>query len=184
VFAKSPPQLPDEDIVFEMQQRIAERTGRAGYGNYEISAYAQPGQSCVHNLNYWMFGDYLGVGAGAHSKLTLADGIVRQERFSRPESYLNGAGERRFVSREHTVPAGELPFEFMLNALRLTQGVPAALFTERTGLPLGAIARPLAEAEARGLIQADPTSIRATPLGLRFLNDLQALFLPKHKALS
>jgi len=179
VFAKFPPPLPDEDLAFEMQQRLQERASRAGFGHYEVSAYAQPGQTCVHNLNYWTFGDYLGIGAGAHSKLTGADGVVRQERFSRPESYLNAAGARRFISREHRVPASELPFEFMLNALRLTEGVPAALFAERTGLGLSAISRPLDAAEARGLMEADPTRIRATPLGLRFLNDLQSLFLPE-----
>ncbi len=179
VFAKFPPPLPDEDLAFEMQQRLQERASRAGFGHYEVSAYAQPGQTCVHNLNYWTFGDYLGIGAGAHSKLTGADGVVRQERFSRPESYLNGAGARRFISREHRVQASELPFEFMLNALRLTEGVPAALFAERTGLGLSAISRPLDAAEARGLMEADPTRIRATPLGLRFLNDLQSLFLPE-----
>ena len=179
VFAKFPPPLPDEDLVFEMQQRLQHLTGLAGYRHYEVSAYAQPGQTCVHNLNYWTFGDYLGIGAGAHSKLTLADGVLRQERFSRPESYLERAAERRFVSREHTVAIGELPFEFMLNALRLTEGVPAALFAERTGLPVSAISKVLGAAETRGLLEADPTRIRPTPLGLRFLNDLQALFLPK-----
>ena len=177
VFAKFPPQLPGEDLAFEIQQQLQDRAGQAGYRHYEVSAYAQPGQTCAHNLNYWTFGDYLGVGAGAHSKLTLADGVVRQERFSRPESYLENAGRRRFISREHTVAAGELPFEFMLNALRLTEGVPAPLFVERTGLPLGAISGTLSIAEARGLLEPDPTRIRSTPLGLRFLNDLQALFL-------
>ncbi len=179
VFAKFPPQLPDEDVAFEIQQRLQDLTGLAGYRHYEVSAYAQPGQTCVHNLNYWTFGDYLGIGAGAHSKLTLADGVVRQERYSRPESYLEGSAERRFVSRQHTVAIGELPFEFMLNALRLTEGVPAALFVERTGVPLTAISRVLGAAEARGLLQADPTRICPTPLGLRFLNDLQSLFLPQ-----
>jgi putative oxygen-independent coproporphyrinogen III oxidase len=179
VFAKFPPELPDEDLAFEMQQRLQQLTGSAGYRNYEVSAYAQPGHTCVHNLNYWTFGDYLGIGAGAHSKLTLADGIVRQERFSRPESYLERALERRFVSREHTVAIGDLPFEFMLNALRLTEGVPAALFAERSGLPLSAISKVLGVAEARGLLEPDPTRIRPTPLGLRFLNDLQSLFLPE-----
>src|SRR2546428_1769516 len=115
VFAKFPPPLPDEDLAFEMQQRLQERASRAGFGHYEVSAYAQPGHTCVHNLNYWTFGDYLGIGAGAHTKLTLADGIVRQERFSRPESYLDHAAERRFVSGQHTVAFGELPCEFMLN---------------------------------------------------------------------
>ena len=181
VFAKFPPQLPGEDLAFEIQQRLQDRAGEAGYQHYEVSAYAQPGQTCAHNLNYWTFGDYLGVGAGAHSKLTLANGVVRQERFSRPESYLENASRQRFISREHTVPVGELPFEFMLNALRLTEGVPAALFAERTGLPVGAISSTLSAAEARGLLEPDPTRIRATPLGLRFLNDLQSIFLPKPK---
>jgi oxygen-independent coproporphyrinogen-3 oxidase len=133
----------------------------------------------VHNVNYWTFGDYLGIGAGAHSKLTLPDAIVRQERFSRPESYLQKAGERRFVSRQVTVAATELPFEFMLNALRLTEGVPAAVFTERTGLAPNAVSHTLAAAEARGLVVPDPTRIAPSPLGLRFLNDLQASFLPR-----
>jgi putative oxygen-independent coproporphyrinogen III oxidase len=177
VFAKFPPELPDEDLAFEIQQRLEQMTGQAGYQHYEVSAYAQPGRTCVHNLNYWTFGDYLGIGAGAHSKLTLREGVLRQERFSRPESYLDHAADRCFVSREHSVPVGELPFEFMLNALRLTEGVPAALFAERTGLPLGAIARRLGQAEARGLLEPDPTRIRPTVLGLRFLNDLQSLFL-------
>ena len=179
VFAKFPPQLPDEDAAFEMQQRLQELTSLAGYRHYEVSAFARPGHTCVHNLNYWTFGDYLGIGAGAHSKLTLAHGVVRQERFSRPESYLERAAERSFVSREHTVAIGELPFEFMLNALRLTEGVPAALFAERTGVPLSAISKVLTAGEARGLLEPDPTRIRATPLGLRFLNDLQSLFLPE-----
>jgi oxygen-independent coproporphyrinogen-3 oxidase len=177
VFAKFPPQLPDEDAAFEMQQCLEQLTGEAGYQHYEVSAYAQLGRTCVHNLNYWTFGDYLGIGAGAHSKLTLRDGVVRQERFSRPESYLDCMAERHFVSREHKVPVEELPFEFMLNALRLTQGVPASLFAERTGLPLSAVSRCLDQAETRGLLDSDPTRIRPTALGLRFLNDLQALFL-------
>src|SRR6267154_3060736 len=177
VFAKYPPVLPDEDSAFEMQQRLEQCTDGAGYRHYEVSAYARPGHTCLHNLNYWTYGDYLGIGAGAHSKLTLAHGIVRQERFQSPESYLSHAAERQFTSREYTVPAGELPFEFMLNALRLTEGVPAALFSERTGLQIGAISRLMALAEARGLMQRDPTRICATPLGQRFLNDLQSLFL-------
>jgi len=178
VFAKFPPQLPDEDVAFEMQQRLQQMTDRAGYRHYEVSAYAQPGRSCMHNLNYWTFGDYLGIGAGAHSKLTLADGVARQERFSQPESYLHNAAERRFVSRSHVVSAAELPFEFMLNALRLTDGVPASLFAERTGLPLAAVSRALGAAVGRGLLDPDPGRICPTALGLRFLNDLQSLFLP------
>jgi putative oxygen-independent coproporphyrinogen III oxidase len=182
VFAKFPPVLPDEDVVFEMQQRLQDCARSAGYSNYEVSAFAQPGHRCVHNLNYWTFGDYLGIGAGAHSKLTLSNGIIRQERFHSPESYLQHAGQGRFVSREHAVSLAELPFEFMLNALRLTEGVPASLFNERTGLPLHAVSGPLAAAEARGLVVPDPTRICATPLGLRFLNDLQSVFLREHVA--
>jgi len=181
VFAKFPPQLPDEELAFEMQQRLELLADGAGYRHYEVSAYAQPGHACVHNLNYWTFGDYLGIGAGAHTKLTLADRVIRQERFSRPESYLSHTAERRFVSRDYAVPVGELPFEFMLNALRLTEGVPATLFAERSGLPLSAISRVLSRAEARGLLEPDPTRIRATPLGLRFLNDLQSLFLAQSR---
>jgi putative oxygen-independent coproporphyrinogen III oxidase len=184
VFAKFPPSLPDEDVAFEIQQRLLEATARAGYRHYEISAYAQPGQACIHNLNYWTFGDYLGIGAGAHSKLTLAEGIVRQERLQNPESYLQACSEGRFISREVTVPPSELPFEFMLNALRLVDGVPATLFAERTGLPVSAIFRTLDAAERRGLLVKDPARIGATELGLRFLNDLQAMFLagqPRHR---
>jgi len=177
VFARFPPQLPDEDVAFRIQQELNDCLSVAGYQHYEISAYARPANRCVHNQNYWMFGDYLGIGAGAHSKLTLAHGIVRQERFSRPESYLERAAAHGFISREVTVPAEELPFEFMLNALRLTEGVPAALFAERTGLPLAVLSERLGAAEARGLLVADPTRIRATELGSRFLNDLQAMFL-------
>lgn len=177
VFAKFPPPLPDEDLAFEIQRRLLEAAAAAGYRHYEISAHAQPGQACIHNLNYWTFGDYLGIGAGAHSKLTLAEGVVRQERFQNPESYLQACSKRCFISREVTVPPGELPFEFMLNALRLIDGVPATLFAERTGLPVSAISRTLDAAERRGLLVKDPARIGATELGLRFLNDLQAMFL-------
>ena len=177
VFAKFPPSLPDEDTAFEIEQQLQQCTGAAGYRHYEVSAYAKPGHACVHNMNYWTYGDYLGIGAGAHSKITLASGIVRQERFHSPESYLTHASQGRFTSREQVVPRREVPFEFMLNALRLTDGVPAALFSERTGLPIGAIAHAMAQAGARGLMQPDPTQICATPLGQRFLNDLQSLFL-------
>ena len=177
VFARFPPALPAEDLAFEIQQGVLALAAEAGYDRYEVSAFARPGSRCIHNLNYWTFGDYLGIGAGAHSKLTLGDGIVREERYSRPESYLQNAGERRFVSRRHVVSTADLPFEFMLNALRLTEGVPAPLFAEHTGLPLAAASQALNAAVARGLLDPDPTRIRPTDLGLRFLNDLQALFL-------
>jgi len=179
VFAKFPPQLPDEDTAFLMQEGLQRLAADCGYRHYEVSAYARSGRQCVHNMNYWTFGDYLGIGAGAHSKLTLAEGIARQERFSSPESYLGNATEGRFVSRQYTVATRDLPFEFMLNALRLIDGVPAPLFVERTGLPPDAISRARDSAERRGLLEPDPTRICATSLGLRFLNDLQALFLPE-----
>jgi len=178
VFAKFPPQLPDEDLVIDIQEQLEARVAAAGYQQYEVSAFARQGQRCLHNLNYWSFGDYLGIGAGAHSKLTLPQGVVRQERFQAPESYLANARQGRFLSREAVVGADELPFEFMLNALRLKQGVAASLFSERTGLPLSSIAGPIGRAEARGLMQAHPGRIGATALGLRFLNDLQSMFLP------
>jgi putative oxygen-independent coproporphyrinogen III oxidase len=177
VFAKFPPALPDEDAAWAMQQRLEELAAQAGLEHYEISAFARPGQRCTHNVNYWTFGDYLGIGAGAHSKLTLQGRTVRQERFSAPESYLQNGRAGRFVSREWRVTEAQLPFEFMLNALRLKEGVPAALFVERTGLPPGAIGPVLERARARGLVLDDPTRICPTPLGHRFLNDLQALFL-------
>lgn len=178
VFAKFPPVLPGEDEVERMQQLLGERAAAAGYEHYEISAFARPGQRCRHNLNYWTFGDYLGIGAGAHSKLTRHDAIVRQERYHSPESYLENASRGTFCSREWAVGDESLPFEFMLNALRLCNGVPAALFGERTGLPSQALAAPMRKAQERGLVVEDPTRIAATPLGLRFLNDLQAMFLP------
>jgi putative oxygen-independent coproporphyrinogen III oxidase len=178
VFAKFPPVLPGEDEVERMQALLEQRAGAAGFEHYEISAFARPGQRCRHNLNYWTFGDYLGIGAGAHSKLTLRGAIVRQERFQSPESYLDNAGRGAFASREWTVGAELLPFEFMLNALRLRAGVPAALFGERTGLSTQALTAAMQRAQARGLVVEDPTRICATALGLRFLNDLQAIFLP------
>jgi oxygen-independent coproporphyrinogen-3 oxidase len=177
VFAKFPPALPHEDRVAEMQQGLEDLAGAAGYQHYEISAFARPGQRCVHNLNYWTFGDYLGIGAGAHGKLTSRQAIVRQERFQAPASYLQNARQGRFISREWSVTADQRPFEFMLNALRLKKGVPASLFTERTGLPSMSIANAMARAEARKLMEPDPARICPTPLGHRFLNDLQTLFL-------
>ena len=180
VFAKFPPQLPDEDTAFLIQEALQRRAGNCGYRHYEVSAYARSGRECVHNMNYWTFGDYLGIGAGAHTKLTLAEGITRQERYSKPESYLGNAAEGRFVSRQYIVSVFDLPFEFMLNALRLSDGVPASLFVERTGLPPDAVSRARDLAERRGLLEADPTRICATSRGLRFLNDLQAMFLPEH----
>jgi oxygen-independent coproporphyrinogen-3 oxidase len=178
VFAKYPPALPDDDAVAEMQEWIEQRMIAAGYRHYEVSAYARAGRECRHNLNYWRFGDYLGVGAGAHSKISFPHRVLRQVRFRQPASYLERADRGEFLAESFEVNRSELPFEFMLNALRIAEGVPARLFTERTGLPASAIERPLVEAERRGLVARDHLRIRPTALGCRFLTDLQALFLP------
>ena len=178
LFASRPPAgLPDEDTAAEMQAWIEQATAAAGLHRYEVSAYARVGHRARHNLNYWTFGDYLGVGAGAHSKLSFADRIVRQARLRHPRRYMDGALAGAAIEEERTLDAGDLPFEFMLNALRLVEGVPVARFAERTGMTLAAIARPIRMAAERGLLDPEPSALRPTPLGLRFLNDLQQLFL-------
>ncbi|HLT25826.1 MAG TPA: radical SAM family heme chaperone HemW [Zeimonas sp.] len=179
-FAMRPPVLPDDDTASEMQALIEDATQRAGLGHYEVSAYARPLHRCAHNLNYWQFGDYLGLGAGAHGKLSFHDRIVREARVRNPREYMRAAlGEtpQGPLASSHAVPARELPFEFALNALRLADGVPVAWFVERTGLPTTAIAATVERAVRRGLLEDDPTRLRATPLGARFLNDLQEMFL-------
>ena len=178
LFAKHPPEVPHDDLAFEMLDRVVQRTGEAGLERYEVSAYARAGHRCVHNLNYWEFGDYLGLGAGAHSKLSFAHRIVRQTRFREPARYMAEAAEGRAISQDIEVSRSELPFEFMLNALRLRDGFELSRFVERTGLPIGAIERPLAEAERKGLVERDLHRVRPTRHGFDFLNDLQALFLP------
>ncbi len=177
LFAKFPPALPDDDQSADMQDWIHERTSGAGYGRYEVSAYAQPGRQCRHNLNYWRFGDYLGIGAGAHTKLSFPNRIVRQARYKHPATFIEQARAATPVQEEHEVSAHDLPFEFMLNALRLVEGFPVHRFIERTGLPITTIEPALQEAERRGLITRDYEKIAPTELGQRFLNDLQALFL-------
>ena len=178
VFAKYPPALPDEDLAWSMLDHITEHTAAAGMGRYEVSAYARPGHECTHNLNYWQFGDYLGVGAGAHGKLSFAHRIVRQTRWRDPRSYLEKALTGQAVASSEDVALAELPFEFMLNALRLAQGFTLAQFSERTGLPVSAIQRPLEEAERRGLVARDLHRVWPTPRGFDFLSDLQEMFLP------
>jgi putative oxygen-independent coproporphyrinogen III oxidase len=178
-FARQPPALPDDDLAFEMLDRISERSAAAGLDRYEVSAYAMPGHRCRHNLNYWQFGDYLGLGAGAHSKLSFAHRVVRQTRWREPARYMSGALAGAAISGDRELKRDELAFEFMLNALRLREGFEIARFAERTGLPLGAIEKPLGEAERKGLIERDLQRIRPTPRGFDFLNDLQALFLPE-----
>jgi putative oxygen-independent coproporphyrinogen III oxidase len=177
LFAKFPPALPDDDASADMQDWIHERTVAAGYERYEVSAYAKPHRQCKHNLNYWRFGDYLGIGAGAHTKLSFPNRIVRQARYKHPATFIEEARAGSPVQEEHEVGARDLPFEFMLNALRLAEGFPVHRFIERTGLPMTSIEPALQEAERRGLIARDYEKIAPTPLGQRFLNDLQALFL-------
>ncbi len=177
VFAKYPPPLPDEDTAAAMQDWLEQRTADAGYRRYEVSAYAVAGRECRHNLNYWMFGDYLGIGAGAHSKISFPHRIVRQVRFRQPSTYLERAARNEFLAESHEVSRADLPFEFMLNALRLIDGVPSNSFFERTGVPLGSVEAELNEAERRGLLTRDYRSLSPTALGLRFLTDLQTLFL-------
>jgi oxygen-independent coproporphyrinogen-3 oxidase len=177
LFHRYPPPLPDDETAADIEDAIHAKLCAAGYRNYETSAYARPGRECRHNLNYWRFGDYLGIGAGAHSKLSFADRIVRQVRYKQPKQYMDEVDAGTPMLEESTVPRGDVGFEFMLNALRLTEGVPKTLFAERTGHPLALIQRELALAEARGLIERDPMAIRPTALGRRFLNDLQQIFL-------
>ena len=176
-FAKFPPALPDEDSAYDMLDRITAMTGDAGLQRYEVSAYARAGHRCRHNLNYWQFGDYLGIGAGAHSKLSFGHRVLRQVRHRDPRLYMDRtlAGESLASSTE--VPRADLPFEFMLNALRLREGFALAQFQERTGLPLSAIEAPLAQAEAQGFLSRSLHTVTPTARGFDFLNDLQSLFL-------
>ena len=176
-FAKFPPLVPDDDLASDMMDLITDMTGSAGLQRYEVSAYARTGHPCVHNLNYWQFGDYLGIGAGAHSKLSFAHRIVRQVRFREPKLYMDKALAGGCIAQDDEVSRAELPFEFMLNALRLKDGFELAQFSERTGLPMTAIQKGLDEAQRKGLIERDLARVKATARGFDFLNDLQALFL-------
>ena len=177
LFAKFPPAIPADDDAYAMLDRITELTGQAGMERYEISAYAQPGHACWHNRNYWQFGDYLGIGAGAHSKLSFAHRVVRQTRFRDPARYMDHALAGHAVAQDEEVRRADLPFEYMLNALRLREGFALQDFTERTGLPVTAIAKALEEAERKGLIERSLAHVRPTERGFDFLSDLQALFL-------
>ncbi|WP_426690218.1 radical SAM family heme chaperone HemW [Rhodanobacter ginsengiterrae] len=178
-FAANPPPLPDDDHAWAMQEACEARLAAAGYGQFEISAYARPERRCVHNLNYWQFGDYLGIGAGAHGKLSnAASGQVHRRWKTRgPRAYMEAAGGAGRVGGDSVVGAGELPFEYMLNALRLIDGVPMAAFTERTGLPPERIAAAIASARQRGWLHDEPTRLHTTALGQRFLNDVISSFL-------
>jgi len=203
-FYRYPPALPDDDATAAMQEGIEARLAAAGYDHYETSAFAKsvtrritaPGRRewksslvtarsarCAHNMNYWTFGDYLGIGAGAHGKISFPDRISREMRVKHPERYLEAAERGSPVQEEHAVGADAVGFEFMMNTLRLTDGFPARLFEERAGLPLTAVLGGLDEAERRGLIERDHARIAPTPLGRRFLNDLLQIFLIKEASL-
>ena len=181
LFASRPPPLPDEDSAWDMQEAGQRALADAGYAQYEVSAYARDGQRCAHNLNYWRFGDYLGIGAGAHGKLSdaTAGTITRTTKVMLPRGYLERATRGTAFGKREAVAREQLPFEFMLNALRLDEGVGIRVFEERTGLDRSSIANPLGAARARGWLAADPERLHPTETGRRFLNDLIGSFLPE-----
>lgn len=177
-FHRLPPALPGETVLAEIEAEYQERLAQGGYRRYETSAYARTGSECRHNLNYWRFGDYLGIGPGAHSKLSFPDRVLRQVRHKHPRDYLASAESGTPVQAEQEVAVADLPFEFMMNALRLTEGFPASLFEERTGLPITAVRDQLDMAAGKGLLERDGIRIAPTERGRRFLNDLLQIFLP------
>lgn len=178
-FAKHPPtQLPEDDLAYDMLDALTAATGAHGLQRYEVSAYARAGQQCVHNTNYWQFGDYLGIGAGAHSKISFAQRITRQVRLRDPQRYMEAALAGRPLASDTDVRRKELPFEFMLNALRLRGGFALQDYTARTGLPLSTVAAALEQAQQQGLIMREADWVQPTERGFDFLSDLQALFLP------
>jgi oxygen-independent coproporphyrinogen-3 oxidase len=177
-FWSKPPALPEHDVAADMQLAAEESLRAAGFEHYETSAFARPGRRCRHNLNYWQFGDYLGIGAGAHGKLSFPDRVTRHARAKQPNEYMKPDAR----VEESVVSATELPFEFMLNALRLVDGFEAALFSERTGLPIHVVQSSLEDAEKKGLLERDWKRIRPTERGRRFLNDLLEAFLPDRRA--
>ena len=177
VFHANPPVLPPHDLAADMQVMVEEKLAEAGYGHYEVSAFARPGRRCRHNLNYWEFGDYLGIGAGAHSKLSMPGRAFRQARFRLPREYMQRAAAGNAVQSEATIKPADATFEFMMNALRLTGGFALRLFEERAGLPVSSVVRELDAAEQKGLIRRDHLRVEPTELGRRFLNDLLQLFL-------
>ncbi|UYP30901.1 radical SAM family heme chaperone HemW [Pseudomonas sp. Z8(2022)] len=176
VFWSQPPQLPEDDLLWDIQEAGQALLAAEGYTQYEVSAYARPGKQARHNLNYWTFGDFLGIGAGAHAKLSTPAGRIQRTWKTRlPKDYLDRS--KAFQAGERVLEADELPFEYLMNVLRLTEGAPSELFGQRTGLPLQQLAEARREAEQRGLLQRDPARLVATPKGQLFLNDLLQLFL-------
>jgi oxygen-independent coproporphyrinogen-3 oxidase len=181
-FHRFPPALPDEDLAADMQDAIERELSGAGYGHYETSAFAKHGHRARHNLNYWTFGDYIGLGAGAHAKISFRDRITREQRIRKPVSYMRAAIESNAIDAAHEVEEAELPFEFMLNALRLVDGFALDLFTQRTGSPVTMITGELDRAQNEGLVERDHAHVRPTARGRRFLNELMQRFLPTRAA--
>ncbi|MFO7640327.1 MAG: radical SAM family heme chaperone HemW [Candidatus Competibacteraceae bacterium] len=182
-FQRSPPALPDDDTVALIQEQAQAELARHGFRQYEVSAYARPGRCCQHNLNYWEFGDYLGIGAGAHGKLSdPANGrIHRLWKLNHPRDYLAAAGTAAGIGGDAPIREADLPVEFLMNALPLVEGVPARLFAERTGLPLAALEPALSRTRERGLLEEDPERLQPSERGLRFLNDLLQEFMPSDR---
>jgi len=176
-FHRTPPSLPDDDTSALMQEKIEEFLAAHGYENYETSAFAKKNQQCQHNLNYWTFGDYLGIGAGAHSKLSFHDKIIRQSRHKHPKRYMENAPIGQAIDKEWQIPKDELGFEFMMNALRLTEGVKIDLFAERTGMPFISLNAAIKKAQSKGLLEITNDTIKPSTLGKRFLNNLLEIFL-------
>ena len=174
---KNPPPLPDHEGLWQIQQRLQHLLDEEDYIQYEVSAYARSERRCRHNLNYWSFGDYLGIGAGAHGKISDAGSITRLSKVKQPSTYLAKAGTAEGVSSEQRLSTHDAITEFMMNALRLSDGFPLGLFQAHTGLPLSSITTPLKVAEEKGLISRNARAIRPTETGRRFLNDLLYLFL-------
>jgi putative oxygen-independent coproporphyrinogen III oxidase len=182
VFSAHPPALPDEDSVWQMQQRLQDLLARNGYRQYEVSAYAQAGKQCQHNFNYWQFGDYLGIGAGAHAKISDSQGITRLAKLKQPNAYVASAGTPAGIISTQHLSQGDVIIEFMMNALRLTDGFATRLFQERTGLPLAVVMPAVKSAVNKGLLSCERETIRPTEMGKRFLNDVLCLFLPAEDA--
>ena len=177
LFAKFPPKVPDDDSAFEMQDALWDVLASQGYDRYEVSAFTK-NKKCTHNLNYWSFGDYIGIGAGAHGKISFPNRILRTTKERHPDTYMRQMLEAHQADLQNRdVTSSELPFEFMLNALRLVDGVPTEYFSERTGLPLSSVASKLKIATEKKLLDSNPSRIAASPLGLQYLNDLQMIFL-------
>ncbi|MFQ5544356.1 MAG: radical SAM family heme chaperone HemW [Acidiferrobacterales bacterium] len=178
-FYAAPPKLPGDDIRWTMQQQLQEVLGDNGYQQYEVSAYAREGKRCNHNLNYWHFGDYLGIGAGAHGKISDTEGISRTRKMNQPNAYIGKAGTAQGITDDRRLPQQDVIIEFMMNALRLTDGFPVPLFQERTGLPISVAMNALKTAEQKGLLVREARTIHPTDIGKRYLNDLLCLFLPE-----